>query len=86
MNQLQKTKKFTMLRALWEAWKRLGRRLADYQVRGLLIVFYFLILAPFALAVRWKSDPLGIKGTHDPGWESTPAKQIGPMDEARRQF
>jgi hypothetical protein len=73
----------TALRRLWEGWKRFGRKLGDWQARALLTVFYFVILAPFALVVRWKADPLGLK--RGGGW--LPVTPSGDARErARRQF
>ena len=72
-----------VLRRLWEGWKRVGRKIGDFQARVLLTFFYFVVLAPFALAVRWKADPLGLK--RDGGWH--PVVRAGtPLERARRQF
>ena len=38
--------------------KRVGRRIGDFQARVLLSFFYYTVFAPFAIAVRWVSDPL----------------------------
>jgi hypothetical protein len=87
MIQPEKKRKFHIVRGLWEAWKRLGRRIADIQVRAILTLFYFVIFAPFALAVRWGTDPLAIKAKRSRGWQSMSVREAGPvMDEARRQF
>ena len=50
-----------LLKSVWGAWKRVARKIGNFQARVLLSVFYSLILAPFALAVRWGGDPLAIK-------------------------
>jgi hypothetical protein len=72
-----------LLRRLWEGWKRVGRKLGDWQARALLTVFYFVVLAPFALVVRWQADPLGLK--RGGGW--LPVKPAGePRERAQRQF
>ena len=72
-----------LLRRLWEGWKRFGRKLGDFQARMLLTVFYFVILAPFALVMRWQADPLGLK--RGGGW--LPVKSdLDPRERARRQF
>ena len=84
--QPDKARKFNVVRSFWEAWKRLGRRIADIQVRGLLTLFYFVIFAPFALAVRWGSDPLAIKADRSHGWQPMSVRESGSMDKARRQF
>ena len=72
-----------VVRRLWEGWKRFGRRMGDFQARVLLTVFYFVILAPFALVVRAKADPLGLH--REGGW--LPVTRTGePLERARRQF
>jgi hypothetical protein len=72
------------LRALWEWWKRVAKRIGDVQARILLTIFYFLFLAPFALVVRWRMDPLAIKT--DMGWRSKEGSSGTPMERASRQF
>jgi len=72
-----------LLRRLWEGWKRFGRKVGDFQARVLLTVFYFVMLAPFAIVVRWKADPLALKGAG--GW--LPVTRAGTaLERARRQF
>ncbi len=72
---------------LWTAWKRLGKRLADIQVRGLLIFFYFFVFSPFALVIRWWSDPLAIKSAAPKGWRlKTQNRESAEIQEAMRQF
>jgi hypothetical protein len=71
------------LRRLWEGWKRVGRKIGDFQARVLLTLFYFVILAPFALVVRFKADPLGLK--RGGGWHSL-AHTGTSLERARRQF
>jgi len=43
------------------AWARLARKIADFQARILLTIFYAVMVLPFGLAVRWFGDPLRIK-------------------------
>jgi hypothetical protein len=73
-------------RQLWERWKRIARKIGDFQARALMTVFYFLILGPVAMAIRWRSDPLAIKATSPRGWIDTDKKQGAPMEQSRRQF
>ena len=76
--------KVALHRRLWEGWKRVGRKIGDFQARLLLSVFYFLILAPFALGLRLMADPLGLKRAG--GWQPvTPSTQT-PIERARQQF
>ncbi len=74
------------LRELWAAWKRVARRIGDFQARVLLTIFYFVLLAPFALIVRRTSDPLTLKPGAQRGWgmRENPAEYTVEM--ARRQF
>ncbi|MGE5302694.1 MAG: hypothetical protein ACM3TN_05155 [Alphaproteobacteria bacterium] len=75
-----------LLRRFWEAWKRFGKRIADMQARLLLSFFYFVLLAPFALALRRWGDPLGIKAGSAKGWH-TRESGVGTLKErAARQF
>lgn len=83
---LKMANRLTILKGVWEAWKRLARRVGNLQVRVLLFVFYFVVLAPFALIVRWASDPMAIKPGSSRGWRDRPAPQEPAFDQARRQF
>ena len=49
-------------------------------------LFYFLILGPVALVIRWRSDPLAIKARTPRGWGDREEKEGAPMEQARRQF
>jgi hypothetical protein len=72
------------LRRLWEGWKRVGRKIGDFQARLLLSLFYFVILAPFALVLRALADPLGLKR---PGWQPVDHATTGTaLERAKRQF
>ena len=73
------------LHRLWEGWKRFGRKVGDFQARLLLTVFYFVILAPFALAMRYLADPMGLK--RPGGWLPIHHATTGTaLDRAKRQF
>ena len=85
MSEPVNTKRPRMIRSFWEWWKRLGKRIGDFQARILLTLFYFLILPPFALAVRLGSDPLALK-THAPKWYPRNAEEGASMERATRQF
>lgn len=73
------------LRNIWEAWKRLGKRIGDFQARLLLTVFYFVILAPFAVVLRWGTDPLSLKRGGE-RWHSSADRAGAPLERARNQF
>ena len=76
------------LRRLGSLLLRLSRALGDLVGRILLTVFYFTLLAPFALLVRLSSDPLGTKRRAEgPAWSPRRERDRGSeLDGARRQF
>jgi hypothetical protein len=75
-----------LARTLWERWKQIARKIGDFQARALMTIFYFVILGPVAIGLRWRSDPLAIKAATPRGWR-TIEKQGGlPMERSRRQF
>jgi len=73
-------------RRLWEGWKRIARKIGDFQARALMTLFYFVILGPLALVLRWRSDPLAIKPGTTRGWGHREARDGPQMLQARRQF
>ncbi len=83
----QSTRKPSAGRSLWEWWKRAGKAIGDFQARVLLVLFYFVILAPFALAIRWGSDPLALKAGAPRGWHPSRGEETNSLlDRATRQF
>jgi hypothetical protein len=74
-----------LFRRLWEGWKRFGRKVGDFQARVLLTVFYFVIIAPFALIVRVTADPLALKPATPKGWQPRPTPTGTPLERALRQ-
>jgi hypothetical protein len=73
------------LRRAWQTWKAIAHKIGDFQARVILTILYFLPLAPFALAVKWSTDPMAIKPGTLKGWR--PAPDIGPpVEAAARQF
>jgi hypothetical protein len=74
------------LSELWVAWKRIARKIGDFQARVLLTIFYFILLAPFALIVRYTSDPLAIKSGTPPGWSTKESTHKYTMEMAHNQF
>ena len=71
---------------LWGWWKRVAKRIGNVQARVLLILFYFVVFGPFALAVRFLSDPMTIKPGSPRGWRSKSSAEDTPMERAIRQF
>jgi hypothetical protein len=61
-----------------------ARRIGDVQARILLSVFYFVIMAPFALVLR-RGDPLAIRPGAARGWRPRDAGALSTAEQARRQ-
>lgn len=74
------------LALLWARWKVVARRIGDFQARLLLAIFYFVVLAPFALGVKLFSDPLALRATGGSGWTERPVPDDDAGAQARRQF
>jgi hypothetical protein len=69
---------------LWNGWKRIARRIGDFNARLILTVFYFVLLAPFSLIVCML-DPMGLRRKSNRAW--TPRHESSPnlLEHARRQ-
>jgi hypothetical protein len=78
------TRPLTGWRRLWEGWKRVARRIGDVQARVMLTVFYFVIVTPFALAVRALSDPMRFGAP--PAWLPKETVDTDVATHARRQY
>lgn len=55
---------------LWERFKRLTRKIGDFQARLIFSLLYFTVMVPFALGVRLLSDPLRRKCHYTSNWVS----------------
>ncbi len=75
-----------LLARIWAGWKRIAKKIGNFQARVFLFLFYFTVFCPFALAVRWTSDPLSIKKGAPPGWLPLPEGEGTALERARRQF
>ena len=73
------------LKRIWEGWKRVAKKIGDFQARIILAVFYFVILAPFSLLVR-ASDPLTIGNKTPKGWHAKKLDPADPKAKAIRQW
>jgi len=76
----------TLLKKIWEGWKKVGQAIGDFLARVILTVFYFTIFLPFALGVMLFSDPLLKKKPSSPSFwldRSTLDKVLADM---RNQF
>ncbi len=71
---------------LWLRWKGAARKIGNLQARAFLFLAYFVVVAPFALAVRWLRDPLAIKSGAPRAWLPRPPDERSNQDRARQQF
>jgi hypothetical protein len=76
----------SLARNLLERWKRVARKIGDFQARLLLMIFYIFILGPFALLIRWRGDPMRIKSRAPRGWLQHSESAVDPLERARQQF
>jgi len=72
------------LKELWQAWKRLARKIGTFQSRVLLTVLYVVLILPFGLATRWFADPLRIKRRPN-SWLDHDNSDPSSLEWARRQ-
>ena len=75
-----------ILAALWNRWRIFGQKLANFQARLLLFVFYYTIFAPFALGLKLLADPLRLRRQSTDTWVERPAGDADNVTLAKRQF
>ena len=74
-------------RRAWNWWKKIARKIGDFNARVILTIFYLLPFMPFALAVKTFTDPLQMKKKTRHGWHIKEEKEgTTPLDRAQRQF
>jgi hypothetical protein len=69
---------------LWQWWRKIAKKIGDFQARLILAIFYFVIILPLGLIVRLFSDPLDRKESAA-GWAVKSATSTS-VESARRQF
>jgi len=75
----------TWARRLWAGWKRFAERLGVLQSRLLLVLLYFVVVAPFALLVKIAKDPLRMRRIGGSNWIARPASSTD-LERSKRQF
>jgi hypothetical protein len=76
----------SLFRRAWEGWKRIAKKIGDFQSRLILILFYFVILAPFELLLKIGSDTLHVKSRSEPLWRARHPDERTHQEKALRQF
>lgn len=72
-----------IFRQIWERWKVIAQIIGDFIGRIILSGFYFTILVPFGLGVKYLSDPLAIKDGHRVEWEERKTHDLSTDDVMR---
>jgi hypothetical protein len=81
------TSQMSLPRKIWEGWKKIARKIGDFNARVILTIFYLVLLMPFAILVKQFTDPLEIKKNAKTGWLPKEEKPgLSPMERAVRQF
>jgi hypothetical protein len=75
-----------LVKALWMRWKVVAHRFGNFQARVILTLFYFVIIGPFAVMMKFLSDPLALKQGHPAQWIPRRAAQGDISIVSRRQF
>ena len=91
MSTIQRKKKEEVkkhfLRRIWDGWKKIARKIGDFNARVILTIFYLILLMPFAILVKTFTDPLEIKKNAKTGWQlKEENSDVTPMERAVRQF
>ena len=82
MREPNESKELIGARRLFALWKQVGKRIGDMQARALLTLFYFIVLGPFALLVRWRE----IKSGAPRGWHAREEGEANLKERATKQF
>lgn len=72
-----------VLKTAWKRWQIIQHEVGDFHARAITILFYFTVLVPFALGVRFFADPLNVKTPHPTWVKRSPVPTA--LDDARRQ-
>jgi hypothetical protein len=72
-----------MFKNIWEWWKKVAKKIGDFNSRLILTVFYFIFITPISIPVKLK-DPLGIKNKKQ-SWLPKQTSECTPMEQALRQ-
>jgi hypothetical protein len=69
----------------WERWKVIAHKIGNFQARLILVIFYFVIVPPFALIVKLFKDPLSLRPPRKESlWVEGPVADSS-LSAARRQ-
>lgn len=82
----ESTEEQGFFRRLWEGWKKIARKIGDFNARVILTLFYFILLCPFAIIMKIFTDPLEIKNKEHIGWHNkVDNRELTILEKATRQ-
>ena len=73
------------LRKVWQTWKRIGQFMGDLVGRLVLSVFYFTLVMPFGLGMRFFGDRLAMRRLDRPKWAERETHDL-TLEGSRRLF
>ena len=73
------------IKNLWNKWKHIAEKIALFQTRVILTVFYFTIFLPAGLVFSLFKDALKIKTIPKTSWIAKD-KQVETIEEMRKQY
>ncbi|MFP4082052.1 MAG: hypothetical protein ACLFVG_04745 [Candidatus Aminicenantes bacterium] len=74
------------VKKFWQNWKNFSKRAGSFQSKTFLSLFFFLVVTPFALAVKIFSDPLRLKPEAKNSYWLTKKHIPTDLEHFRRQF
>lgn len=80
------TKQENIFKRQWQSWNDFSKRMGAFQSRIILSLFFFVLVSPFAIAVRMFSDPLRLKYRRLASWWIPKKETKNELEPFRRQF
>jgi len=74
-----------LLRKIWDGWKAIAHKIGNFQARIILFIFYFIVLAPFALIMK-RVDPMRIRSGSTHGWQERSTDSSPSPEKMIRQW
>lgn len=75
-----------LVKKLWRSWGNFSLRMGNFQSGIVLSLFFFIVVSPFALAVKMFSDPLRIRYRGNQSHWLPKIKTKVDLEQFRRQF
>lgn len=72
----------SIIKHLWDNWKKIAKTISIFQARLLLTLFYFTFLLPFGVIFALKKKKINAPAA---GWKPK-MKQSETLEEMRQQF